>query len=67
MCQWYHFWYLKNVIHDFAGKLILSGVFRKANSTCKLSQADTDQNIQKWLQEVSFAIDHDLGMFEKGR
>ena len=36
-------------MNDFAGKLILSGVLRKANSTCKLSQADTDQNIQKWL------------------
>ena len=57
---------LENLIRNFAEKLILSDVLKKANNTYKLSQIDfTDQNIQKWLDEVNFTIDHDLRMLKK--
>ena len=47
----------ENIIRNFAEKLILSDVLKKANNTYKLNQIDfTDQNIQKRLYEVSFAI-----------
>ena len=58
---------LENLTHNFAKKLILSDVLKKANNPYKLSQIDfTDQNIQKRLYEVSFAIDHYLCMLKKG-
>ena len=57
---------LENLTHNFAKKLILSDVLKKANNPYKLSQIDfTDQNIQKRLYEVSFAIDHYLCMLKK--
>ena len=57
---------LENAVRNFAEKLIPSDVLKKANNTYKLSQMDfTDQNIQKRLYEVSFAIDHDLLMLKK--
>ena len=38
---------------------------KKANDTCKVTEMGfTDQNIQKRLYKVSFAIDHDLCMFK---
>ena len=49
---------LENLIRNFAVKLILSDILKKANNTYKLSQIDfTDQDIQKRLYEISFAID----------
>ena len=57
---------LENLTHNFAKKLILSDVLKKASNPYKLSQIDfTDQNIQKRLYEVSFAIDHYLCMLKK--
>ena len=56
----------ENLIHNFAEKLILSDVLKKVSNIYKLNQIDcTDQNIQKRLYEVSFAIDHDLYMLKK--
>ena len=58
---------LENLTHNFAKKLILSDVLKEANNLYKLSQIDfTDQNIQKRLYEVRFAIDHYLCMLKKG-
>ena len=57
---------LENFIRNFAEKLILSDVLKKAKNTYKLSRIDfTDQNIKKRLYEASFATDHDLRMLKK--